>query len=281
VPNIQKSNSKFQHIYLKNLYAFIKFTQKKKMDQGSITTFIHDKIATITFEHHNSNSLTAKLLNQLTISINKLSNNPNIHIVIIKSEGEKTFCAGASFDELMQIDNHSDGKKFFMGFANVINAIRKSSKIIVGRIQGKAVGGGVGLIAACDYAMGLDQSNIKLSEIAIGIGPFVIEPAVSRKIGKPAFAHLTLNPDKWFDTNWAKENKLFDEVFSTIETLDMAVEDFTKKLANYSPNTLLEIKKILWEGTENWDELLQERAEISGKLVLSEFTKKALKEFKK
>ena len=249
--------------------------------QGFIQTTIEESIATITFSHPSSNSFPSYLLQKLVEQLNAISTNNAVNIVILQSEGNGAFCAGASFDELLSIDNFDDGKKFFSGFANVINAMRKCSKIIIGRIHGKAVGGGVGLASACDYAMATTESAVKLSEIAIGIGPFVIEPAVSRKLGKTAFAEMTLTPTDWQTANWAKEKGLYAQVFETRVELDKQIINFAQKLATYSPEALSEIKKVFWQNTENWDELLYERAAISGKLVLSDFTKNALNQFKK
>lgn len=249
--------------------------------QGFVTTSIQNAVATITFSHPASNSFPSYLLQNLVDELNSTSSNKDVNIIILQSEGNGAFCAGASFDELLSIDNLEDGKKFFSGFANVINAMRKSSKIIVGRIHGKAVGGGVGLASACDYAMAISESAIKLSEIAIGIGPFVIEPAVSRKIGTTAFAEMTLTPTNWQTATWAKEKGLYAEVFETREELDQSVIAFTQKLASYNPEALSEMKQVFWQNTSNWDELLLERAAISGKLVLSDFTKNALNQFKK
>ena len=249
--------------------------------QGFIQTTIEESIATIAFSHPSSNSFPSVLLQKLVTEINKISSDDSVNVVILQSEGNGAFCAGALFDELLSIDNFDDGKKFFSGFANVINAMRKCSKIIIGRIHGKVVGGGVGLASACDYAMSTTESAIKLSEIAIGIGPFVIEPAVSRKIGKTAFAEMTLTPTNWQTATWAKEKGLYAQVFETREELDKQVIVLAQKLANYSPEALSEIKKVFWQNTENWDELLHERAAISGKLVLSDFTKNALNQFKK
>jgi methylglutaconyl-CoA hydratase len=251
------------------------------MEQGHVQTTINNKIATITFSHPASNSLTSKLLGDLTREINNLNSNAQVILIVIKSLGEKAFCAGASFDELLLVNDAEKGKQFFSGFANVINAIRKSNKIVVAQVHGKAVGGGVGLVAACDYALASEDASIKLSELAIGIGPFVIEPAVSRKMGKIAFAQMTLSPDQWHISQWAKNNNLYANVLESVEILEIETQKFTEKLCNYSPIALQEIKKILWEGTENWDELLMERAKISGKLVLSSFTKNALENFKK
>ncbi|MEO0045999.1 MAG: 2,3-dehydroadipyl-CoA hydratase [Bacteroidota bacterium] len=247
---------------------------------GNIIVEIQNKIAKVTFSHPASNSFPSDLLQKLTEELNALSGNKEVNVVILQSEG-KTFCAGASFDELLSINDFETGKKFFSGFANVINAMRKCSKIILGKIQGKAVGGGVGLASACDFAFAYQDASIKLSEIAIGIGPFVIEPAVSRKIGKTAMTQLTLQPKTWQTADWAVEKGLFADIFDSYGDLDEAVLAFAKKLASYNPEALAEMKKVFWEGTENWDDLLYERAAISGKLVLSEFTKNALNEFKK
>ena len=251
------------------------------MELGSIKTEIVNKIAKVTFSHPASNSFPSSLLQKLTDELEALNKNENVTIIVLQSEGTGAFCAGASFDELVAISNYEDGSKFFSGFANVINAMRKCSKLIIGRIHGKAVGGGVGLAAACDYTFATQKSDIKLSEIAIGIGPFVIEPAVSRKIGKTALAEMTLTPTLWKSANWAKEKGLFANVFENQEELSENTTAFAQKLATYNPEALSEIKKVLWENTEHWDELLYERAAISGKLVLSDFTKKALNEFKK
>lgn len=251
------------------------------MSSGTLQTSITNKIATITFAHPASNSFPSNLLQRLTDELNTLSNNNNISLIVLKSEGNGAFCAGASFDELLSVSNLEQGAKFFSGFANVINAMRNCSKLIVGRIHGKAVGGGVGLAAACDYALATKESAIKLSELAIGIGPFVIEPAVSRKIGKSALGEMTLAAHEWKNAQWAKEKGLYANVFETIEALDSELENFTSKLASYNPEALSEMRKVLWEGTENWNTLLYERAGISGRLVLSDFTVNALNQFKK
>lgn len=248
---------------------------------GSLYTKIENKIAFVEFGHPSSNSFPGELLQRLTDELNILSTNSEVSVIILKSEGDGAFCAGASFDELLAVSNLEDGAKFFSGFANVINAMRNCSKLIIGRIHGKAVGGGVGLAAACDYALATEQSAIKLSELAIGIGPFVIEPAVSRKIGKAALAEMTLAAHEWKNAYWAQEKGLYAKVLENVSDLDKELDLFVSKLASYNPEALSEMKKVLWEGTENWDTLLYERAGISGKLVLSDFTVNALNQFKK
>ena len=248
---------------------------------GTIETIINGNIATLLFFHPSSNSFPSTLLQQLTDEINALSKNDSVSIIVLKSAGTGAFCAGASFDELLSVSNYEEGSRFFSGFANVINAMRKCPKLIIGRIHGKAVGGGVGLASACDYSFATTKSEIKLSEIAIGIGPFVIEPVVSRKIGKMAMSEMTLNPTAWKTSKWAFEKGLFSEVFENIEDLDIRLEEYTNELSSYNPDALLEMKKVLWEGTSHWDSLLYERAAISGRLVLSDFTKNALEKFKK
>ncbi len=251
------------------------------MSNGSLYTHIESSgIAIVEFFHPASNSLPSELLQRITKSFNELSENDDVKVIILKSETDKVFCAGASFDELISISNFEEGKEFFMGFANVINSMRKCSKIIIGRSQGKAVGGGVGLLSACDYCFATEKSSIKLSELTIGIGPFVIEPVVSRKIGIAAFSEMTLDATHWKTAYWAKEKGLFAHVYETISDMDKEIDGFAYKISKYNPEALSELKKILWQGADNWDNLLEKRAEISGNLVLSEFTKNALKKFK-
>lgn len=247
---------------------------------GSLQTTFNNAVATVQFGHPASNSFPRQLLDRLTAEINSLSHNNAVAVIVLQSQGVKVFCSGASFDELLQVENEAQGTEFFSGFAHLLNAIRKCSKLIIGRVQGKAVGGGVGIIAACDYVVATPESAVKLSELAIGIGPFVIEPAVSRKIGKAAMAEMTLAAHEWKSAEWALENKLFSEIH-TAENLDSAVVNFAQKLSAYNPEALLEMKKIIWEGTEHWESLLVERAAITGKLVLSDFSRNALTQFKK
>ena len=248
---------------------------------GSLTTTIQDKIATVQFSHPASNSFPRQLLDAVTNALNELSKNDAVSVIILRSEGQGAFCAGASFDELLAVSNLAEGTTFFSGFANLINAMRNCSKIIVGRIHGKAVGGGVGIAAACDYAFATTNAAIKLSELAIGIGPFVIEPAVSRKIGKTAMTQMTLAAHEWKTAEWALDKGLYAKVLLDQTELDNELANFTTKLASYNPEALQQMKKIIWEGTSDWDALLLERAAISGELVLSEFTKNALNQFKK
>ena len=248
---------------------------------GSLFTNIQDSIATIEFGHPASNSFVSELLDRLAKEFDKLSENPNITVIILKSEGEKAFCAGASFDELVAVTTLEESKVFFSGFANVINAMRKCKKIIVGRVQGKTVGGGVGLAAACDYVFASEAASIRLSELTIGIAPFVIAPAVSRKIGVAGMSELSLNPTAWKTAYWAQEKGLFSQVFDSINELDKELDLFTNNLSSYNPQALEDWKKVLWENTDHWDTLLLERAAITGRLALSEFTKNTLEKFKK
>jgi len=247
---------------------------------GSLYTKIENQIATVEFGHTASNSFTLELLNRLTSELDRLSDNEAVTLILLKSEGEKTFCAGASFDELMQVSNMEQGDIFFSGFANVINAMRRCKKVIVGRVQGKAVGGGVGLLSACDYVFAVEAASIRLSEISIGIAPLVIAPALERKMGIAAVSELSLNATEWKNAYWAQEKGLFAKVFENLNELDTEIDFFTQKLSAYNPAALLEWKKVLWNNTDHWDTLLTERARITGALALSEFTKNALAKFK-
>lgn len=250
------------------------------MNKGTIQTHIQNKVATITFFHPASNSLPSELLNRLITSIRSLGNDTNVHVIVLKSEGNRAFCAGASFDELLSIKNIEEGNQFFSGFANLINTIRTCPKLIIGRVQGKAVGGGVGIIAAMDYCFATETADIKLSELSIGIGPFVIAPAVERKMGISALSELTIEATNWKTAYWAKEKGLFARVFENARDMDKDIDTLTLKLTSYNIQALTEMKRVLWINTEHWADLLLERAKISGKLVLSDFTKNALKKFK-
>ena len=250
------------------------------METGKVNSKTENGIATVTFFHPQSNSLPGELLRTLADEITKAGNDPAAKVIILKSEGEKAFCAGASFDELISIKDLEIGKKFFSGFAAVINAMRKAPKFVVVRVQGKTVGGGVGLASAGDYTFAIDNASVKLSELAVGIGPFVVGPAVERKVGKAAFSQLTINASEWHTAQWAKEKGLYAELFSTAADMDTAINALAVKLSKSNPEAMLMLKKIMWEGTENWDTLLIERAEMSGKLVLSEFTRKFIEKFK-
>jgi methylglutaconyl-CoA hydratase len=248
---------------------------------GTLTTTINNNIATVEFGHPASNSFPRRQLDLLTAEFHKLSNDKDVSVIVLRSVGSGAFCAGASFDELLAVSNQAEGTAFFSGFAHLINAMRSCSKVIVGRIHGKAVGGGVGIASACDYAFATVDSAIKLSELAIGIGPFVIEPAVSRKIGKTAMSEMTLAAHEWKSAAWANEKGLYARVLKDQEEMDSELDKFTSKLASYNPEALIEMKRVIWEGTSHWDSLLLERAAVSGQLVLSDFTKNALNQFKK
>ena len=248
--------------------------------EAYVTLTVENKVGFIEFFHPNKNAMPSDVLSKLEQTIVDAGHDDAIKVIVLKSGGDRTFCAGASFNELIAIENETMGKTFFLGFANVINAMRKCPKIIIGRIQGKTGGGGVGLAATTDYCLATKYASIRLSELSIGIGPFVIEPSVSRKIGVTAMSQMTIDAETYFSTTFAKEKGLYSEVFETTEALDVAVKTLAEKLASYNPNALKEIKKVFWEGTEKWDDLLSKRAEISGKLVLSEFTKNTLKRYK-
>jgi methylglutaconyl-CoA hydratase len=252
------------------------------INQGDVHVSIDENnIGHITFGHPLSNSLPGRVLQKLADTIIELGNNEQVKVIVLKSEGEKSFCAGASFDELISIKDHATGIKFFSGFANVINAARKCPKFIIGRVQGKAVGGGVGLASAVDYCYATKFADVKLSELAVGIGPFVVGPAVERKIGLSAMSQLAINATEWRSAQWAYKQGLYAELFDTIEEMDLEINKLALKLAKSNPQAMTMLKKVFWQGTENWDELLIERAGMSGELVLSEFTINAINAFKK
>ena len=248
--------------------------------EGYVNHEIEHGIATIEFFHPSSNSLPSAILNDLAKTINDIGIDHRVKVIILRSAGDRAFCAGASFDELMAINNVNEGTRFFSGFANVINAMRKCHKLIIGRVQGKAVGGAVGVIAATDYAIATEDSAIKLSELAVGIGPFVVGPAVERKIGVAGYSQLAIDASQWRSAEWAKRHGLYAELYNTIQEVDDSVASLADRLAHSSPEAMSQLKKVFWSGTEHWDSLLSERAAISGRLVLSDFTRDAINKFK-
>lgn len=248
--------------------------------EGFVKSQFVNGITIIEFYHPQSNSLPSAILNSLASEISKAGENTNCKLIVLRSKGEKIFCAGASFDELASITNEKEGLAFFSGFANVINAMRKVPQLIIGRIHGKCVGGGVGLAAAVDYAIATDTASVKLSELAVGIGPFVVGPAIERKIGTGAFSELAIDASSWRSAEWAAQKGLFAEVYTSVEDMDAAIDKLAYQLNNSSAEAMQELKSIFWKGTENWDILLKERAAISGRLILSDFSKKAIEAFK-
>lgn len=236
-------------------------------------------ISTIEFFHPAHNSLPGDILAKLANTITEAGQDDNVLVIILKSGGDRTFCAGASFKELISIEDEKTGEEFFMGFANVINAMRKCPKFIIGRVQGKTVGGGVGLASAMDYCMATKFASIKLSELNIGIGPFVVGPAVARKLGVSGMSQIAIDANTFYSPEWAKDKGLFTHVYDSTEELDEAVQATAEHLCTYNPEAMKEMKKIFWDGCDDWDTLLNDRAKVSGRLVLSEFTKEKLKRF--
>lgn len=252
------------------------------VDQGFVEYSVDaNGIGTIEFGHPMSNSLPGKVLRKLAQTITDLGNNPEVKVIVLRSSGEKAFCAGASFDELISINDLETGKVFFSGFAQVINACRKAPKFIIGRVQGKAVGGGVGLASAVDYCLATKFADVKLSELAVGIGPFVVGPAVERKMGLSAMSELAINATEWRSADWAKRKGLYTEVFDSAQEMDQEITKLSLRLAGSNPEAMAMLKSVFWQGTEHWDDLLAERAGMSGKLVLSDFTVNAINSFKK
>lgn len=237
-------------------------------------------ITHVEFHHPQSNSLPGALLENLALTIHRLSHDGDTKVIILKSAGDKVFCSGASFDELASLKSEAEGLKFFSGFANVINEMRKAPQFIIARIQGKCVGGGVGLAAAADYAIATEGADVKLSELAVGIGPFVVGPAVERKIGLAAFSHLTIDAATFRPAEWAKRKGLFAELHNDVAAMDESIDRLATTLSHYHPAAMAELKKVFWKGTEHWDQLLKERAAISGKLILSDHSKNFIENFK-
>jgi methylglutaconyl-CoA hydratase len=249
-------------------------------ESGSINLDEQNHIGTIEFHHPKGNSLPSKLLRQLAEKITQADKNDDIRVIVLQSQGKGAFCAGASFDELIAIEDKEQGKRFFMGFALVMNAMRECSKLIIVRVQGKTVGGGVGIAAAGDYTFAHKTSAIKLSELSLGIGPFVVGPAVKRKMGVAALSTLAIDATNWYSAEWARNEGLYARVLQTQDLLNDAVHELAEALAQYNPHAMEMLKRRLWQATGYWEAQLEKRAAISGELVLSDFTKRFIEDFK-
>ena len=245
-------------------------------EDGQVTVQIADAIATLSFSHPKGNSLPGSVLAQLAAEVTRLGTNPDAAVIVLRSEGTGPFCAGASFQELQAVRTPEQGKRFFLGFAKLILAMTRCPKFIIARVHGKAVGGGVGVCAASDYALAVPGASVKLSELAVGIGPFVVGPVIERKIGLAAFSALAVDAMEWRVAEWGREHGLYAEVRDSVEELDQAIAELASRLASFNPEAMMQMKRAFWQGTEHWDTLLEERAEMSGRLVLSEFARKAI-----
>lgn len=251
------------------------------VNEGSVDFQVDGRgVGTITFQHPLSNSLPGHLLRKLAETITAAGEDSDVKVIVLRSAGERAFCAGASFDELISISDLDEGRRFFSGFASVINAMRKAPKFVLCRVQGKAVGGGVGVASAADHTFATIHADVKLSELAVGIGPFVVGPAVERKVGKSAFTQLSIDATSWKPARWAAEKGLYTAIHDTVEEMDTTIDALAGQLAKSNPEAMAMLKKVFWEGTEHWDTLLAERAEMSGRLVLSDFTREAIGRFK-
>jgi methylglutaconyl-CoA hydratase len=250
-------------------------------DTSYVKSETHNGITTIEFFHPQSNSMPLLLLEKLSHHIHSAANEEETLVIVLRSAGSAAFCAGASLTELTNITTSAQATDFFTGFAHVINAIRKVPKMVIARIHGRCIGGGLGIAAAADYAIALEGADIKLSELSIGIGPFVVGPAVERKIGLSAFSNLAIDSSMWRNAEWAKRKGLYAELHSSVENMDESIARLCNSLARSSPSAMAELKKVFWKGTENWDQYLLERAAISGRLLLEPAAKKALGGMKK
>ncbi len=242
---------------------------------GYVRKEIDNSVGIISFYHPKGNSLPSNMLQEMEIAINELSKVDTAKVILIKSEGDGAFCAGASFEELVSLKDFESAKAFFSGFGKVINAIRRASKIVVARVHGKVVGGGLGLVSACDYVVALKTASVRLSEFSIAIGPFVISHAVERKIGKSAFTQMTIDTE-WYSAEWCLEKGLFNKIFDTKQDMDNFLNDFLDILVKRSSKTQYELKRLFWEGTDHWDRLLEEKAEITARLALDEHAQNAI-----
>ena len=255
-------------------------TSKDPRLDGRVAVEVRDAVATVQFSHPKSNSLPSALLRKLADEITKAGGNSGVKVIVLRSEGAGAFCAGASFDEMKAVTDAPSGQEFFAGFARVMLAMIRAPQFVLVRVHGKTTGGGVGLVAASDYSFAVKGAALKLSELAVGLGPFVIGPVVERKCGRGPFAALSVDAD-WRDADWAERHGLYSRVFDDVEQLDAALEKLVQSLSQSNPEAIKQLKQVFWADTEEWDQLLERRAAISGALVLSAHTRAAIERFAK
>ena len=249
------------------------------LTEGEVRVEVKDGVGAVEFFHPKGNSMPGALLRQLASEITALGEEPEVRVIVLRSGGTGPFCAGASFDELTRVSTPEEGREFFSGFSRVILAMIRAPKFVVTRVQGKAAGGAVGLIAASDYCMAVSGASAKLSELALGIGPFIVGAVIEKKMGLAGFSAMAVDAD-WREAAWCERQGLYARVCENVFELDSAVARLTGTLAVSNPEAMSELKRIFWAGTEGWDELLDERARMSGRMVLSEFTKRSIQKFR-
>lgn len=247
--------------------------------EGRVHHSVADGIGTVEFSHPKGNSLPAKLLNELASAISSLADDPSARVIVLRSAGTSTFCAGASFDEFTAVASPAQGQEFFLGFSRVILAMIRAPKFVITRVQGRAAGGALGVIAASDYSVAVRSAQVKLSELQVGIGPFVVGVVIQHKLGLAPFQFLGVHAD-WHDAEWCERHGLYAQLCDDAAALDAAVDAHARRLADSNPEAMAEMKRIFWRGTEDWEERMTERAAMSGRMVLSEFTREALARFR-
>jgi methylglutaconyl-CoA hydratase len=246
---------------------------------GDVSVAIADGVATIRFGHPKGNSLPGELLRLLASTITSVGDTPGVRVIVLQSGGPGPFCAGASFDELVSITTPDEGEVFFSGFSQVILAMIRTPQFVIVRIQGRAAGGGIGIAAAADYAVAVRSASVRLSELAVGIGPFVVGPVIARRVGMGPFMAMSVDAD-WRDASWCESHGLFARVYDDVEGMDRGIASLAATLATSNPEAMRQMKAVAWHGTDDWDVLLAERARMSGTLVLSDFTRQAIAKFK-
>lgn len=249
------------------------------MNNGFVNQELKNNISEITFGHPKSNSLPGEILELLAQTILNEGAKEEVKAILLKSDGERAFCAGASFDELLSIDELENSKKFFGGFAKVLNAMRSCGKLVIVRVQGKTTGGGVGIACAADYCFATKDSAMALTELNLGIGPFVIGPFVERKMGKSAYSAMSIDAD-FRSADWCEQHDVYHSVSENISEMDVEINKFLEKLATRSSDALSLIKKVSWEGTEHFEQLMPERILMSASLILEDSAKENIGKIK-
>ena len=190
------------------------------------------------------NAFDDRLISQLNDTIVSCSLDVGVRLIILASNG-KTFCAGADLNWMKKMSGYSfsDNLNDARNASKLFKNIAFSEKLIIAKVNGPAFGGGVGLVAACDIAIGVDTAFFSLSEVRLGLIPSMISPYIIRALGERQATRYMLTGEK-FNSNVALQLGLLHQVVST-EALDGTIESLIEEVLLCGPNAIKECKDLI------------------------------------
>jgi len=212
------------------------------------------------------NAFDADMIAELTAALLAADRNDSVRIVVITGSGS-CFSAGADINWMRGLvdasleDNESDALRL----AKLMRSLNYLSKPSVARINGAAFGGGVGLIAACDITISVDDARFGLTEARLGLAPAVISPYVIRCTGEANARRYFLSGER-FDARKARDIGLIQQLVPA-DQLDDAVEDITRELLKSGPLAVAECKQLAFEIAGHTENSQQRIDEYTARLI--------------